>query len=218
LSGARAVIYAHGLGPLKTHMGKKLTRAALSLADGITVRDSSSLSLVKDWHLEGELSADPVWCLDDNAYGNGDAPARRQPDGGGSPGTTFKVGLSLRESANFTEKNLSDLIDVLAQVLPDNAEVLLLPLQKSQDERLLSDFHQRWTAINRRSTLLDTAKLSRPSQWLSIMRGMDLVVGMRLHALILAMKCAVPVVGIAYDPKVERLLTKSRQPILNLTN
>src|SRR5262249_16596114 len=45
LSGARAVIYAHGLGPLKTHMGKKLTRAALSLADGITVRDSSSLSL-----------------------------------------------------------------------------------------------------------------------------------------------------------------------------
>ncbi len=47
------------------------------------------------------------------------------------------------------------------------------------------------------------------------MRQFDLVVAMRLHALIFALKEGVPVVGLTYDAKVEHVLNQFGQANLN---
>ncbi len=101
--------------------------------------------------------------------------------------------------------------------VPENAHVILLPLQINQDKELLGRFADMWKKKGRSATLIDTDSMQYPSQWISLFAKCKLVVGMRLHALIMALKAGVPVAGIAYDPKVSHLLTEFEQPSLNLT-
>ncbi len=60
--------------------------------------------------------------------------------------------------------------------------------------------------------------MDKPSQWLNLLGRLDLLVGMRLHAVIMALRNKVPTAGIAYDPKVANVLKEFDQPALNLEN
>ena len=52
------------------------------------------------------------------------------------------------------------------------------------------------------------------SQLLSIVGNMDLLISIRLHALIFAGVMGVPMIGISYDPKVDRFLESvGEQPV-----
>ncbi|MFA7468354.1 MAG: polysaccharide pyruvyl transferase family protein, partial [Desulfotomaculaceae bacterium] len=48
---------------------------------------------------------------------------------------------------------------------------------------------------------------------LAVVANMDLVIGMRLHFLIFGAVSNVPVIGISYDPKVNRFIELIRQPL-----
>jgi polysaccharide pyruvyl transferase WcaK-like protein len=98
-------------------------------------------------------------------------------------------------------------VEVLHETLPDNSFLALLPLQINQDIELLQRFQNQWQALGRDCWLFETAGIQRPSQWLNILSQCDLVVGMRLHALILALSSGVPVVGLSYDAKVGHVLS-----------
>ena len=47
---------------------------------------------------------------------------------------------------------------------------------------------------------------------LSIIGSMDVMVGVRLHALIYAAVMGVPMIGVSYDPKVDSFLSSIRRP------
>ncbi|MBX9694905.1 MAG: polysaccharide pyruvyl transferase family protein [Cyanobacteria bacterium] len=112
LVGARVAIYAQGVGPLKSQTGATLARLAFSQANGITVRDSSSLKLLESWNVSGELSADPVWCLEPKELPEGISNVLRAAKPGWQPlskrgeataapptaGDRRLVGLSVRPS------------------------------------------------------------------------------------------------------------------------
>jgi polysaccharide pyruvyl transferase WcaK-like protein len=49
-------------------------------------------------------------------------------------------------------------------------------------------------------------------QMLGIIENMDMIIGMRLHALIYGASLKVPVLGLIYDPKVEGFLEYINQP------
>jgi polysaccharide pyruvyl transferase WcaK-like protein len=48
----------------------------------------------------------------------------------------------------------------------------------------------------------------------SLLGQVDLVVGMRLHALIMAVSMGVPAVGVVYDPKVQHLCNQWELPAI----
>jgi len=51
----------------------------------------------------------------------------------------------------------------------------------------------------------------------SVIACLDLVIGMRLHALILGHAMGVPVVGISYDPKIDRFLASvGKEPAMSV--
>ncbi len=215
--GARTAIYCQGLGPLSSSLAKVICRTALRLSDVVSVRDEPSRLLANGWGLTPELTCDPVWALEptplpDNVRGQ----LASLKDSGGDA-TPPLVGLSLRESPNFSSDHLEMLDQALADALPENTRLLLLPLQKDRDEPLLDQFGSLWSGRGRALANFDPDHLERPSQWISVIAELDFLISMRLHALIMALKQGVPVVGIAYDPKVALLLSNFEQPILNLT-
>lgn len=208
-AGAKVVIYAQGLGPLKTLVAQGLTREFLKHADVITVRDDASADLLDEWKLKFERTADPVWLLDETPLP--EKVAIKLQD------KSKSVGLSLRQATNLRDEHIEALADGLAACLPSDHLVYLLPMQSSQDEEPLSKFAHRWQQLGRQSTHVDVTELTLPSQWVALMSRFYFVVGMRLHALLIALKNGVPVVGMAYDPKVSHLLAEFDQPILNMT-
>ncbi len=210
--GAHPFIFAQGLGPLNSPAGKVATRLAAKLSQDVTVRDKASLDMLTHWKVKAELTADPVWTLEETELPES---VIKQIDTVRS-GKGLVVGLSLRNSHNFSTARRETLTATLLKVLPDDATLVLLPLQKEQDLPQLEPFMKAWQSAGRKALLLDVSQLERPSQWVSLMRQFDLVVAMRLHALIFALKEGVPVMGLTYDAKVEHVLNQFGQPILIL--
>jgi polysaccharide pyruvyl transferase CsaB len=210
--GAHPFIFAQGLGPLNSSTGRVATRAAAMLSNDITVRDKASFSMLEGWKVKAELTADPVWTLEESALPES---VLHQVQTARS-GSSLVVGLSLRNSHNFSQARREILLSTMLEALPRDAALILLPLQAEQDLPQLEPFMKGWTDAGRKAVMLDVSPLERPSQWVSLMRQFDLVVAMRLHALIFALKEGVPAIGLTYDAKVEHVLRQFGQPILIL--
>ncbi len=209
LAGSQVMIYAQGIGPLVGKQAAELTRGFFRLANSVTVRDDASMALLSQWGVPAVRSADPVWMLKET-------PAPPEVIAALPPGNDT-VALSLRPANNFTDTHVRTLAELLINHLPAETHLLLLPLQAEQDIIPLQLFDHFWRQSGRSSTILDTTRLQRPSQWLSVLRQCRGLVGMRLHAIILALKAGIPVAGIAYDPKVSHVLEEFEQPCLILT-
>lgn len=215
MCGARIVVYAQGLGPLNSFINKRLTRYAWKLAQDVTVRDENSLEAVKAWGISADLTADPVWAL----------PAEPLPK-------TFRlaeletkmaktepcVGISLRPCDFLTENHLSLLPKLLKQSFPQEALFIMLPFQKEDDSPLLEELTRACQKLEMRTCMINPDEFERPSQWLQLIQRLDMVIGMRLHALLMALKAGKPVVGLPYDPKVSYLCRTFAQPMLENGN
>ncbi|MBZ0189806.1 MAG: polysaccharide pyruvyl transferase CsaB [Candidatus Obscuribacterales bacterium] len=217
MMGARTIVYAQGIGPLKSLPAIAMTKAALSTASAITVRDQKSQDLLSSWNLSSILSADPVWCLKPSLLPDSIQDLLESCRIGHCQDTLI-VGLSLRKTAGFADDQALDLARLLLVSLPQDALLVPLILQENQDRALLDRVVQTWLAQGRKSLDLPTDLDLLPSQWLSLIGRLDLVIGMRLHSLIMALKSGVMTVGLAYDPKVEHVMIQFGQPFLNIVN
>jgi len=212
LCGAPMVIYAQGIGPLRSALSAALTKSAMKSARAITVRDSNSVSLLEKWGIRNVvLTADPVWCLEPTPL-----PESMVAALGRVPAGRFLLGLSLRESPLITLAMVEAFANSLAKSAKPGTVLVPLILQHNQDAELLNAFAKVWKDHGMETLDLDFAQLTRPSQWISLLSRFDLIVGMRFHALLMALKSGVPTIGLAYDPKVSYLMKNFDQPSLNL--
>lgn len=204
--GVPVFVFAQGIGPLHGIIARTITKTALSLSSYTTVRDHQSSKLLSDWFINHDKTADPVWCLKPNTS---DAPMYH------THGPL--AGLSLRPSPDLTDEHLVKLAEILDQTLTEETTLILLPLQPQQDLPVLTKFADLWKAKNRQGVLFDGTQCKLPSQWLSVIGSLNFLISMRLHALIMGIASARPVLGINYDPKVAQLLEDLQLPMLNLT-
>ncbi len=199
-------IYAQGLGPLQSIISQMITSFAWRLASQITVRDEASLQMVKSWGLTAQLTADPVWSLTASTVSY--SPKKQNLE---SP----LIGISLRESPLLKGDYLKILPKALKSSFPANTNFLLLPLQKHEDLSVLTTLQLECEKQGLRSQIINTDDFNKPSQWLYFMQEIDMLVGMRFHALLMALKVGKPVIGLAYDPKVTYLCQTFEQPFLS---
>lgn len=195
LSGKPAMMYAQGVGPLQSSLSRKLARMAFQGAEIATVRDPQSAQLLREIGVTRavEITADPVWNL---------APASevaREPKG---------WVVALRSWPAASERAITDIIAALRDAATASGATLkFLPMQPGRDDEILDN-------LVRPDEKLD-AKGKTPAQIVALAGRGDLMIAMRLHALIFAASQGLATVALNYDPKVSALATLLGAPILN---
>lgn len=199
--GTPVMLYAQGIGPISGDMARKAMHYIGNMVDLITVRDSGSLGELEELGIVRppiHLTADPVLAIHPVDKQIGRAILRRH----GLEGAKPLVGISVREWREWAHYK-----DILAQVTDQitttlGARVVFLPMQFPEDVDAAGKIAGR---TNQQAIVLNDEYTT--SELLSLVGNLDLLISIRLHALIFAGVMGVPMIGLSYDPKVDRFLT-----------
>jgi polysaccharide pyruvyl transferase CsaB len=212
--GTRTMFLGQGVGPLNTPLARWMVGRVVRQADGLTVRDQASRELLVRCGVPAEriqLTADPVLAM---------APARVVDEIWARNGLDPQrptLAIAIRPWATWYERQLKAFSAVLAQRAVEwGAQVLLLPFHRPDDEPLIEELHH--CLVTRPDghvppviTLQDTLE---PEEMMGVLARTDMLIGMRLHALIMGAACAVPAIALVYDPKVSAFAELAGYPTI----
>lgn len=190
----RTMIFAQGIGPLRRGWVRALARTVLNRVHLITVRDEDSLRVLRELGVRrtAHLVADPVFALEP-------APEDHVRDLMGARGRGPRWGLALRPWAG--DAYVPAVVDAMQGVRADlGGTVLAFAFHPERDlpvARRLAD------ALGAQVV----ADLP-PREMMAAVRTVDVLVGVRLHALICAVAAGVAPIGLSYDPKVDGLFRR----------
>ncbi|WP_273484631.1 polysaccharide pyruvyl transferase CsaB [Desulforamulus ruminis] len=195
--------YAQGIGPVNSRLGRLLMRLVVNKVDYITVRDESSMEDLRNMQVikpPVEVTADPVLGLEQKFVD--ESVGRKILEETGMDLSIEKrlVGVSVREW-----KGLSKYKEVLAEICNKLSrigyQVVFLPMHYPDDLEISREIAEKMdqpaVVLDRQYSVVEMAGL---------IANMDLLIGMRLHALILAAVMHVPPVALSYDPKIDRFM------------
>jgi polysaccharide pyruvyl transferase CsaB len=207
------MLYAVGVGPLFSGEGRKFTLAACEAAQAITVRDEGSKQILESIGVPTTkvvVTADPAFLLE---RASSERVAQILEAEGLSPGESL-VGVALRPwtfdaQPVFWEQQVAAGLDKFLERF--SGKVIFLPFQRIPGE-LENDIAvaERVQSQMRRQdqTVLFRTRYD-PAELAGILGACQLVVGMRLHAVIFSVLGRVPCVALRYDPKVEEIASQA---------
>lgn len=195
------MIYAQGVGPLNKPLSQKLARAAMQQARVITLRDEESKALLKRIGVsrDAQVTADPVWDLG--------MPNPKFQDH--SSDSTWCISLrSWPHEADEGVLRLQKTVQSL-RVAAEAAKTRLrfLPMQMERDAPLSK------SSGAREDEIIDVTD-RHPREIMGEAGACQVMIAMRLHALIFAAAQGIPCVAINYDPKVASLAKILGAPLL----
>lgn len=194
------MLYAQGIGPVRGTLAKNAMRVIGNMVDLITVRDEgsrlelASLGVTKP---PVHVTADPVLAMHPVDAEIGRSILRRY----GAEGAAPLIGLSVREWKDWTyyKQVLASAADQIIEEY--GARVVLIPMQWPDDLEAARKIAVR---MKHKPALLPDEYTT--SELLSLVGNLDILIGIRLHALIFAAVMHVPMIGVSYDPKIDRFL------------
>ncbi len=195
LSGKPAMMYAQGVGPLRNSLARKLARMAFQSAEIATVRDGDSAQLLREIGVTRavEITADPVWQLAPAT------PVAREPK---------RWIIALRSWPGALEGAIAAIVKELrAAAQTKGASLRFLPMQPGPDDEILNGLVEEAEMLETRG--------KTPAQIVALAGGGELMIAMRLHALIFAASQGRACVALDYDPKVSALAKLLAAPTLH---
>jgi polysaccharide pyruvyl transferase CsaB len=185
MAGARTAVLAQSIGPIRRRAVRVLAKRVLNKCNLITVRDTHSLRELevigvrrRDVHVAADLSFLLPFAPPTTKVGP-------------------RIGVAVRPWGNrgFWVPTLSRALESAARQL--QAQLVLLPMHRALDFDLCAAMREM---ISPRPHVLTAES---PHEMLELISTCELVVAMRLHALIFATMAGVASVPISYDPKVQ---------------
>lgn len=180
--GKRVALLGQGLGPLKRPLSKKLAVHTLNACDLVTFRESISFEAARSLG----VSTDECFVTADLTFTWDKFPKTEQK---------AAVGVNLRPIKGHWS---GEAIEEVLKTSFSGERILLLPLQPNGDELALKPLAN-----------LTNTDWWRYETWLDGLEGIasvNLLIAMRLHALIAACLLGIPFLALNYDPKVENIL------------
>ncbi len=195
-SGCKVMMYGCGIGPVKGEKCIRRTAAVLQrYVDLITLRDPESCRMLRQFGIsqpEIYVTADPAMLMQADRA----AALRYQEENGLNPDGKYCM-FVLRPWNNARQK-LGEFCAAAEYVWRQYGLMpVLFSFEPSRDADIALQASEMLTVPHRvLPPIADGAELC------GVISGMELVISMRLHALIFACSQKTKVVGISYDPKV----------------
>jgi polysaccharide pyruvyl transferase WcaK-like protein len=191
LCGKKVFYMGCGIGKL-TGYSLWLARLSARLANAIVVREQRSADVLALPHVQ--VLPDLVTNLDI-------APVTKS-----SIGKPFTIGISLLYHLPNPEQNFPRLVKILTAIIDampqDSVRVVLFPMlaspHETHDDVWASE--QLQAALPGRQVTIFAGR--EVDEYVAALRDVDVLVGARLHANIIALLAGVPSIGISYRPKV----------------
>lgn len=204
LFGRRVMLYAQGIGPIEGSPARRLMHWIVNGVDLITVRDHGSLEELSRLSIDRPkivCTADPVLAIRPAPLTVGRDILRRSGEGKFLDDHSTLIGIAVRRWHGWEHcrEQLAAAVDRLAHEF--HARIIFLPMQYPEDVRAAREVAER--------SKIDCDVLDEEfstGELLSLVGCMDLLISIRLHALIFAGVMNVPMIGISYDPKIDRFL------------
>lgn len=191
--GCAVMLYGVGMGPVNGQKARERTAAYLNAyADVIAVRDGDSLQTLRDWGVAEPrllLAADPALSMRPNGS------EREQ-----------RAGFVLRPWPGFWT-HVPEFAQAVRYVwqryhLPP-VFICLAPGDRQAVRSVCAELEDVPYTVS-----ADPKRVGR----------MSMVLSMRLHGLVFALRDGVPAAGISYDPKVDAFCTEAGFPLVRLEN
>ena len=216
LLGKRVMVYSQGIGPIQKPLNRRLTQWILNRADVITVREENSKTDLIQMGVRADrlyVTADPVI---DMTCPDSDLGERLLINAGlmaASEVRQKRVAFALRSKDFRSSEAYSALKTVVDALLRERCAVVLLPFHFSEDleviERLKSEYGQQVHALTERHSIQEI---------LSVIHRVDLLIGVRLHALIFSAVAGTPLIALSYDPKIDYFMKAIKQTTFGAVN
>lgn len=199
--GKKVMLFAQGIGPIKSSVARVLTKWICNKANLMTVRDDGSFEELKNMGVnKGKIivTADAVFSLPEADKKRGETILQRR-----GINKKILIGIALRHWQG--EKRYVKEFALAAKYLRDNydAQIVFMPLQFPTDTKVAE------RVINAMPSSENVFVLEQgftTEEYLAIVSNLSLVVGMRLHALVFAALEDIPFMAISYDPKIDRFV------------
>lgn len=210
--GCRVMLYAQGIGPIRGGLAKWLMNFIVNRVDLITIRDHGSLEELQRLKISRPkifCTADPVLAIKPVSLDAGEKILA----GHGIKRTGRLIGVSVRSWIDWQscQTALAEALDKLAET---GAQIIFIPMQFPNDIRAAESI----AALMKNPAAVLDEEFST-SEILSLVGNMSVLIGIRLHALIFAGVMGVPMLGISYDPKIDRFLDSiGERPLGNLSD
>ncbi len=188
----KVVMLGQGVGPLNRFLGRRMAASAFQAADVIAVRDRGSVASLQELGVSGNprVTADMAFLLPEPTQDIG-----LQQFG---VGDMKSVGLSARPAGSDKGKHVVKVFSRLMRLLFDNGWVpVMIEMDRELDRPMLDRLGKEFGG-----KVPEIRGLTSPIQLQQRLMRMDAVLGMRLHAGILATTVGVPAYMVSYDPKV----------------
>ena len=198
LSGKKVHYVGCGIGKLSGY-SLFLARLSARLAQGIIVREPRSARV---------LNLKKVRILPDLVTNLDITTQRKQHKG------KFTIGVSILYYLPDPEKNFPRLIKNISKSLgrlpADQYRIVLFPMLSSPSD----DHDDVWASEQLREALpgleVSISSSREVDEYVAELRNVDVLIGARLHANIIALLAGVPVIGIAYRTKVAQFFEMSK--------
>ncbi|MET3507667.1 polysaccharide pyruvyl transferase CsaB [Halalkalibacter oceani] len=189
-------VYAQGIGPLQSKRNQAIVRRTLNGSRLLTVRDAESKQLLERIGVTKPIAQvpDPVLGL---------TPAQSEDRFVAAP----YIAVSVRDwpSEHHFKQELAHSLDRLAA---EGYPIVFVPMHGEHDAKASEETRQLMTA---EATLAPhEATIMEKIKWIT---DSELLIGMRLHALIFAAVGDTPFVALSYDPKIDSFAKLCRQPV-----
>ncbi|PWA05763.1 polysaccharide pyruvyl transferase [Pueribacillus theae] len=194
-------IYGAGAGPIESTLGKILLRSLVNGAEMVTVRDPKSKKLLESIGVNKQIDviSDPAFFVE--------APGKKAQAKKG-----FHIGVTAVPYCNktywpvdHTEKyhhyirGMAQNLDHIIEANPDTV-IHFFSTKHPYDTEAAKDIRQ---LMKHKDCTAVLDRMLTHEEVLQIISGLDLVIGTRLHSLILAIVTETPVLAVSYHRKVQ---------------
>jgi polysaccharide pyruvyl transferase WcaK-like protein len=182
-----------GLGPFKTKKQIDYTIRTLKLADYVTVRDEKSYDYIKSLGDKVHLSIDPVFLLEKMTDKNMEKERKTI--------SICIIDLFLNKDTKEKYDNYIDGLSKLINQLQEKGYLIYLFSTEPRDYKAVHEVFNKVTNSNN----IEIKEISNLNELIKLYGNTDLIIGTRMHSLIVGLSQLIPVIGLSWQDKVNEM-------------